>query len=119
MCYSEGGKDVEDMVVWSPVPEKNQLTDRREIRFLREVWRQITFGVGAWGTLRPLVAAVLAAIPFLVLGQHFNRQHRKGLDWFMLQIPLALTLVLWIGLWLYSIYDAWLAATKVGIDSDA
>jgi hypothetical protein len=30
----------------------------------------------------------------------------------MLQIPLALTIVLWIGLWLYSIFDAWREATK-------
>jgi hypothetical protein len=110
---------MEDMVVQFPAPEKNQLSDRREVRFIREVWRQITFGVGAWGTLRPLVTALLAAVPFLFLGQHFNREHRKGFDWFLLQIPLALTLVLWLGLWLYSIYDAWSHATKIGSDTDA
>ena len=113
------GAEMEDMVVHFPAPEKNQLSDRREVRFIREVWRQITFGVGAWGTMRPLVTALLAAVPFLFLGQHFNREHRKGFDWFLLQIPLALTLVLWLGLWLYSIYDAWSHATKIGSDTDA
>jgi hypothetical protein len=110
---------LEDMIVQFPAPDKNQMSDRREVRFLREVWRQITFGVGAWGTLRPLVAALLAAVPFLFLGQHFNRQHRRGFDWFLLQIPLALTLVLWLGLWLFSIYDAWSSATKFGTEPNA
>lgn len=110
---------LDDIIVQFPHREKSQLSDRREVRFFREVWRQITFGVGAWGTLRPLVAALLAAVPFLFLGQHFNRQHRKAFDWSLLQIPLALTLVLWLGLWLYSIYDAWSTATRVGIVPEA
>ena len=59
------------------------------------------------GCLRPLVAALLAAVPFLFLGQHFNRQHRRGLEWSFLQIPLAFTVLLWIGLYLWSIIDAW------------
>ena len=110
---------MEEMVVQFPIEEKRDITDRREVRFVREVWRQITFGVGAWGTLRPLIAALLAAIPFLFLGQHFNRKHRRGCDWFLLQIPLALTLVLWVGLYLYSIYDAWRDATMVGATTEA
>ena len=77
------------------------------VRIVKEIWREITFGVGTWGALRPLVAAVLAAVPFLFLGQHFNRQHRRGFEWGFLQIPLALTLILWIGLYLWSIFDAW------------
>jgi hypothetical protein len=105
---------MEEMIVQFPVEEKRELVDRREVRFVRELWRQITFGVGAWGTLRPLIAALLAAVPFLFLGHHFNRQHRRGVDWFLLQIPLALTLVLWAGLYLYSIYDAWREATRYG-----
>jgi hypothetical protein len=32
---------------------------------------------------------------------------------------LALTLVLWVGLYLYSIYDAWRDATMVGATTDA
>ena len=84
----------------------------RPVRLFREIWKEITFGAGAWGTLRPLITALLATVPFLFLGQHFNRQHRKAFDWTMLQIPLALTIVLWIGLWLYSIFDAWREATK-------
>jgi hypothetical protein len=115
---SRGGEQLEDMVVQFPSEEKRDLSDRREVRFIREVWRQITFGVGAWGTLRPLVAALLAAVPFLFLGQHFTRKHRRGFDWFLLQIPLALTLILWAGLYLYSIYDAWSEATKVGANTD-
>ncbi|MAF93734.1 hypothetical protein CMO85_03605 [Candidatus Woesearchaeota archaeon] len=77
------------------------------VRIVREIWREITFGVGTWGALRPLVAALLAAVPFLFLGQHFNRQHRRGFEWGFLQIPLAFTVLLWIGLYLWSIIDAW------------
>jgi len=77
------------------------------VRIVKEIWREITFGVGTWGALRPLIAAALAAVPFLFLGQHFNRQHRRGLEWGFLQIPLALTIILWFGLYLWSIFDAW------------
>lgn len=77
------------------------------VRIVKEIWREITFGVGTWGALRPLVAALLAAVPFLFLGQHFNRQHRRGIEWSFLQIPLAFTVILWIGLYLWSIFDAW------------
>jgi len=92
--------------------EKHGILDWRPIRLFREIWKEITFGVGFWGTLRPLITAFLAIIPFMFLGQHFNRQHRKAFDWTMLQIPLALTIVLWPGLWLYSIFHAWREATK-------
>ena len=81
-------------------------------RMVREIWREITFGVGMWGALRPLIAAILAAVPFLFLGQHFNRQHQRGIDWFLLQIPLALTIVLLLFLYLWSIFDAWRDAVE-------
>lgn len=74
---------------------------------LKEIWREITFGVGAWGAFRPLITAMLALVPFLFLGQHFNREHRRAVEWSFLQIPLAFTLVLWIGLYAWSIFDAW------------
>ena len=45
----------------------------------------MTLGVGFWGALRPIVAALIAAVPFLFLGQHFNRKHQKGLDFALLQ----------------------------------
>ena len=77
------------------------------VRIVKEIWREITFGVGTWGALRPLVTAVLALVPFLFLGQHFNRQHRRAIEWSFLQVPLAFTLVLWVGLYLWSIFDAW------------
>mgnify|MGYP006146500995 FL=1 len=96
-----------------PEEEKKGISDWRPVRLFREIWREITFGVGAWGTLRPLVTALLATIPFLFLGQHLNRQHRKAFDWTMLQVPLALTIVLWVGLWFYSIFDAWREAAKL------
>ena len=71
------------------------------------IYRQLTAGVGFWGSLKPIIALSLSAIPFLFLGQHFNRQHRKGRDWFLLQIPLLITLFLWPPLYLWSIFDAW------------
>ena len=97
----------EELVVhFSPTPPSNKQSIL-PVRIAREIWREITFGVGTWGAMRPLIAVFLAAVPFLFLGQHFNRQHRRALDWGLLQIPLALTIILWIGLYLWSIFDAW------------
>ncbi|HJL97562.1 MAG TPA: hypothetical protein QF401_05360 [Candidatus Poseidoniaceae archaeon] len=95
-----------------PAEKQNGILEWRPIRLMRAIWKEITFGVGAWGTLRPLITALLAAVPFLFLGQHFNRQHRRAFDWTLLQIPLALTVFLWLGLWGYSIFDAWREATQ-------
>ena len=83
------------------------------LRMVREIWREIFLGVGMSGAFRPIFAALLAAIPGLFLGQHFNRKHRRAFDWTLLQIPLALTIVLYIQLWLWSIYDAWRDATII------
>tara|TARA_B100001142_G_C14061592_1_gene549836 strand:+ start:52 stop:393 length:342 start_codon:yes stop_codon:yes gene_type:complete len=112
--------DIEsELTVTLPAEEKSGILEWRPIRLVRAIWKEITFGVGAWGTLRPLITALLAAVPFLFLGQHFNRQHRRGFDWTLLQIPLALTVILWVGLWGYSIFDAWKEATqKVAAQQD-
>nr|AIF21300.1 hypothetical protein [uncultured marine group II/III euryarchaeote KM3_99_A09] len=67
---------------------------------------EITGGVGPWGAIRPLIATALAIIPFLYLGQHFNRQHSKAFDWTALQVPLLFCL-LWPLLWFWSIFDAY------------
>ena len=82
-------------------------------RLITEIWREIFLGVGMWWAFRPLLAALLASIPGLFLGQHFNRKHQRAFDWTLLQIPLALTIVLYIPLWLWSIYDAWRDATVI------
>tara|TARA_Y100000746_G_scaffold224078_1_gene226280 strand:+ start:1169 stop:1540 length:372 start_codon:yes stop_codon:yes gene_type:complete len=79
---------------------------------LRIIFAQITSGVGFWGSLQPIVAILFSLIPFLFLGQHFNRSHQKGIDFGLLQIPLALTGILWICLYLWSIFDAWNEAQK-------
>ena len=100
---------MDDIVVQFPAKKKGL----RLLSLIKEIWREITFGVGMWGTLRPLVAALAAAVPFLFLGQHFNRNHRRAVDWTLLQIPLALTVILWVALWAYSIFDAWKDATKM------
>ena len=76
----------------------------------RVIWTELTAGVGAWGSLKPIVAGLLAVVPFFFLGQHFNRQHRKGFDWMLLQLPLVLTLLLWPVLWAWSIVDAYRVA---------
>ena len=47
------------------------------------IWNELSGGIGPWGTLRPLVALALSLVPFLFLGQHFNRQHSKGFGWFV------------------------------------
>tara|TARA_B100001113_G_scaffold304602_1_gene264982 strand:+ start:938 stop:1282 length:345 start_codon:yes stop_codon:yes gene_type:complete len=82
------------------------------LKVFKQIWKEMTLGVGFWGALRPLVAAILAAVPFLYLGHHFNRKHQKAVDLSLLQIPLALTVILWFVLWAYSIFEAWRDATK-------
>jgi len=79
---------------------------------LRVIFAQITSGVGFWGSLQPIIAILFSLVPFLFLGQHFNRSHQKGIDFGLLQIPLALTGILWICLYLWSIFDAWNEAQK-------
>ena len=92
--------------------EKIQKRAKTPMNVSRIIWYEFTGGVGPWGAMRPLIAILLALIPFLFLGQHFNREHAKGRDWFLLQIPLLLSIVLWPILWLYSIVDAWWVANN-------
>ena len=92
--------------------EEEPKTGVTGFKIFRQIWKEMTLGVGFWGALRPLFTAIIAAVPFFFLGQHFNRKHQKGFDWALLQIPLALTVVLWFVLWFYSIFDAWREATK-------
>ena len=70
----------------------------------------LTGGVGPWGAFRPLVAGALALIPFIYLGQHFNREHQRGFEFTLLQIPLGLTLILFPLLYFWSIFDAYQTA---------
>ena len=67
----------EDLIVTLPTQPSSQGRFRNTLGVLRLIWTELTAGVGAWGSLKPLVAGVLAAVPFLFLGQHFNRQHQK------------------------------------------
>jgi len=92
------------------VPRSNGEEKRGNI--LRVIFAQITSGVGFWGSLQPIIAVLLSLIPFLFLGQHFNRSHQKGFDFTLLQLPLLLTVVLWIGLYFWSIFDAWNESQK-------
>ena len=105
--------DEDDLVVSLPASSADPTAlgrIRDVLGAIRLIWNELTAGVGAWGSLKPLIAGALAAIPFLFLGQHFNRQHQKGFDWMLLQLPLVLTLILWPVLWAWSIIDAYRVA---------
>lgn len=108
----------EDLVVTLPTQPSSQGRFRNTLGVLRLIWTELTAGVGAWGSLKPLVAGVLAAVPFLFLGQHFNRQHQKGFDWMLLQLPLGLTIILWPVLWAWSIFDAYRVAMVAVSDAE-
>ena len=96
--------DTDDDEIEIVVPSEKQVDS---VALGKTIWREITAGVGIWGTFRPIIAVALSIIPFLYLGQHFNRNHQRGTDFFLLQIPLAFTLVLWVALYIWSIFDAW------------
>ena len=81
----EDDEDVIEVVV--PVDE----IEINSIAAGKTIWNEITAGVGVWGAMRPIFAVVISLVPFLFLGQHFNKKHGKGKDWFLLQIPLAFT----------------------------
>ena len=53
------------------------------------------------------------ASPVPFLGQHFNRQHRKSVGWFVIQFPLLLSIFLWPVLFLWSIVDAWWVSSGI------
>ena len=77
------------------------------------IWYELSGGIGPWGALRPLVAVVISLVPFLFLGQHFNRQHRKAFGYFLIQLPLILSVVMWPILYVWSIADAWWVSSRI------
>ena len=77
------------------------------------IWSELSGGIGPWGTLRPLFTIILALVPFLFLGQHFNRQHEKANGWFLIQLPLLLTVILWFLLYIWSIGDAFFVSSRI------
>ena len=113
-------EDNEDLVVTLPTQNSAPSAGRfrNTLGAIRLIWTELSAGVGAWGSLKPLIAGVLAAVPFLFLGQHFNRQHQKGFDWMLLQLPLVLTLILWPVLWAWSIIDAYKVAMVAVSDAE-
>ena len=90
----------------------SEIEDSKKGNLFRVIFAQMTSGVGFWGSLQPIIAIIISLVPFLFLGQHFNRSHQKGFDFTLLQLPLELTGILWIGLYLWSIFDAWNEAQK-------
>ncbi|MBJ63864.1 MAG: hypothetical protein CMB55_03580 [Euryarchaeota archaeon] len=107
----EGLMQDDEMAIEVVVPVEEKEVD--SIALGKTLWNEITAGVGIWGAFRPVIAVTLSLIPFLFLGQHFNRNHRRGVDWFLLQIPLAFTIVLWILLYVWSIFDTWRDASVI------
>ena len=77
------------------------------------IWYELSGGIGPWGALRPLVAVAISLVPFLFLGQHFNRQHRKAFGYFLIQLPLILSVVMWPILYVWSIADSWWVSSRI------
>ena len=95
------------------IDEEEDYDGVNPFRVAKAIWFEVSGGIGPWGALRPLIAIVLAFIPFLFIGQHFNRQHRKAAGWFAVQFPLILSIVLWPVLYIWSIGDAWWVSSNI------
>ena len=89
----------EEYVVQIETSEKQGF---RPLGVISAIWSELSGGVGPWGAIRPLFAVALSLVPFLFLGQHFNRQHRKAGEWFLIQFPL-IPAFLWPFLFVWSI----------------
>jgi|TARA_Y100001968_G_scaffold63242_1_gene54000 hypothetical protein len=90
----------------------------RPLGVVSAIWGELSGGVGPWGAIRPLFAVALSLVPFLFLGQHFNRQHRKGAEWFLIQLPL-IPAFLWPFLFVWSIADAWWVSSGIVASSES
>jgi hypothetical protein len=101
------------------IGEEEESDGVNPFKVAKVIWYEISGGIGPWGALRPLIAFVLALIPFLFIGQHFNRQHRKAAGWFAVQFPLILSLVLWPILYIWSIGDAWWVSSNIVSKSES
>ena len=95
------------------LPAEEEEDEVTAIGVIGVIWKELSGGVGPWGALRPLVAVLLSLVPFLFLGQHFNRQHRKSAGWFVIQFPLILSIFLWPVLFVWSIFDAWWVSSGI------
>jgi|TARA_B110000263_G_scaffold219808_1_gene207264 hypothetical protein len=103
---------VEELIVNLATDDEPEKVSR--VGVIGVIWNEISGGIGPWGTMRPLFTIILAIIPFLFLGQHFNRQHEKANSWFIIQLPLLFTIILWFALYLWSIGDAvWVSSRLV------
>ena len=102
---------VEELIV--NIAEDEELEKVSRLGVIGVIWSELNGGVGPWGTLRPLFSIILALIPFLFLGQHFNRQHEKANSWFLIQLPLLFTVILWFLLYVWSIGDAFFVSSRI------
>ena len=99
--------------------EEDNEEDSNPFGVISAIWNELSGGVGPWGAIRPLFAVALALVPLFFLGQHFNRQHRKASEWFLIQFPLILSLVLWPILYVWSIADAWWVSSGIVASNEA
>ena len=102
---------VEELVV--NIAEDEELEKVSRLGVIGVIWSELNGGIGPWGTLRPLFSIILALIPFIFLGQRFNRQHEKANSWFLIQLPLLFTVILWFLLYVWSIGDAFFVSSRI------
>ena len=106
----------EELVV--NIAEDEELEKVSRLGVIGVIWSELNGGIGPWGTLRPLFTIILALIPFLFLGQHFNRQHEKANGWFLIQLPLLFTVILWFLLYVWSIGDAFFVSSRINAKAE-
>ena len=96
----------EELVVQFSPESSEQPQGILPVRIVREIWREITFGVGTWVHCARWLRLFWLLFRSLFSGSISIDSTVERLNGRSFKF-MALTLLLWIGLYLWSIFDAW------------